>query len=183
MDNVLIVSKNPVKKQAVQEVFTQFFSQIRIDTLALENSGLKNQPIGEEETYQSSRQRVRLARKQKPSYDYFVGIEGGIGQHFSHWFAFGGICIMDNAGHTGYGTSPNFQLPESTIKRLLQKEELGLIVDEWTQDTNSKQKGGAIGFLTNGRMGRQQLYVHGLTAALVPFLNSDMYFKSCSISK
>ena len=42
-------------------------------------------------------------------------------------------------------------------------------------EKNTKQKGGAIGFLTNGVMDRKDLYVQGLIVALVPFIKKELY--------
>ncbi len=176
---VLIGSKNPVKIAATQSAFLQFFDNATVQGYSV-SSRVPDQPVNKE-TFDGAYNRTlalqQLNHEQKLNASYFVGIEGGIGQHYSHWFAFGGICIMNSEGHVSYGTSPNFQLPESTIERLLNGEELGFIVDEWTKEVNTKQKGGAVGFLTDGRMDRKQLYIHGLVAALIPFLNADMYFE------
>ena len=51
-----------------------------------------------------------------------------------------------------------------------------LVLDRLSGERDSKQKGGAIAFLTQGRVDRRMLYAQGLAMALVPFLNEEMYF-------
>ena len=114
--------------------------------------------------------------KQSLSADYFVGIEGGIVKQFDKWFAFGCMCVVDNHGKTGFGTSPHFELPESVTEKLLAGIELGDVMDEIQNQQNTKQKLGAIGYFTKGVMGRKELYVEGLKVAIIPFLNKEMFF-------
>jgi inosine/xanthosine triphosphatase len=108
--------------------------------------------------------------------EYFVGIEGGVGQRYQRWFAFGGMCIIDSHGRKAFGTSPQFELPQKVVEQLVEGKELGDVIDEFTNVKNSKHKFGAIGYFTNGVMNRTDLYVYGLITALVPFLNEKLYF-------
>jgi len=66
-------------------------------------------------------------------------------------------------------------LDGNRIEPLLDGDELGHVVDRLSGEHNTKQKGGAIAYLTQGRLGRRELYVQGLMMALVPFLNPQMY--------
>jgi non-canonical (house-cleaning) NTP pyrophosphatase len=50
-------------------------------------------------------------------------------------------------------------------------------MDEILATKNSKQKGGAISFFTNGVMNRKDLYIPGLISALVPFNHRELYFQ------
>ena len=86
------------------------------------------------------------------------------------------MCIIDKNGRTSFGTSAHFELPECVTKRLLKGEELGFVMDEIMKEDNTKQKGGAIAFFTNGKMDRKELYIPGLISALVPFQHEKMYF-------
>jgi len=48
-------------------------------------------------------------------------------------------------------------------------------MDELTGENNTKQKDGAIGYLTKGVVKRAELYVPAVLMALVPFLNKDLF--------
>jgi inosine/xanthosine triphosphatase len=105
-----------------------------------------------------------------------VGIEGGIVRSNCRSFALGVVCIVDANGRIAFGTSPQFSLPDHITKELLAGVELGDVIDRLTGEENTKQRGGAIGFLTRGNLSRQELYAQGIVVALVPFLNAALYY-------
>lgn len=176
---VLVGSKNPVKINAVKQAFSRFFNDVEVVGISVP-SNVPSQPVNDQ-TFNGARNRVlglkRINDEKGLGAKFFVGIEGGIMQHYSRWFAFGGICIMDNEGREGYGTSPHFELPEVITRELLKGIELGDVMDKIQKESNTKQKHGAIGFLTGGVTDRTKFYVEGLTVALCPFLNKEMYFE------
>ena len=108
--------------------------------------------------------------------EFCVGLEGGIAQYHGRWFAFGAICIADAAGRLGFGVSPLFELPPGVVDDLLGGSELGHVMDRLAGEHNTKQRGGAVGILTGGRITRRELYAQGVAMALIPFLNEEMYF-------
>lgn len=176
---ILVGSKNPLKIAAAKEAFDKYFDSVEVYGFDVK-SGVSPMPINNE-VYDGAENRSRELEKinkiNKLNADYFIGIEGGIAKIFDKWFTFGSICIVDKNGNCGYGTSPHFQLPPSVIEQLLKGIELGDVMDKLSNTHNSKQKFGAIGFFTNGKMNRKELYVHGLISAIIPFLRKDLYFK------
>ena len=44
-----------------------------------------------------------------------------------------------------------------------------------TDQHNSKQKSGAIGYFTKDVITRKDLYTQGIITALIPFLNEDLF--------
>ncbi|TSA27218.1 MAG: inosine/xanthosine triphosphatase [Ignavibacteriales bacterium] len=175
---ILVGSKNPVKISSVEEAFKNYFENIEVIGIEVE-SGVSVQPINDETFTGAQNRALRLKEindSQNLNAELFVGIEGGIAKQFSKWFAFGCMCVLDNNGRTGFGTSPHFQLPKSVVEKLLQGIELGDVMDEIMNQQNTKQKHGAIGFFTNGVMNRKELYVEGLKVAVIPFLHKEMFF-------
>ena len=175
---ILVGSKNPVKIEAVKIAFSKYFSEVEVMGLEVD-SNVPVQPVNEE-TFRGAQNRAEnlrmINRERSLDAQFFAGIEGGIQQIYSRWFAFGCMCIMDEMGRTGFGTSSHFELPEEVSKRLLNGEELGDVMDQITGDENSKQKQGAVGYFTKGVIDRKELYVQGLNMALIPFLNKELYF-------
>jgi len=170
---VLVGSTNPVKIEATTEAFSNYFKNVEVIGINVD-SGVPNQPINDE-TFagaQNRAQQLKLKNEQENlDASFFVGIEGGIAQRFTKWFAFGGICIIDSTGKTGFGTSIHFELPENIVTKLLAGAELGDLMDKISGVQNTKQKGGAIEYFTKGLINRKQIYVQGLVAALIPFIN------------
>lgn len=177
---ILVGSKNPVKIEAVREAFGKYFGDVEISSFDAE-SGVSVQPVNDE-TFRGAGNRAEhlfeLNKAGNLNADFFVGIEGGIIKIYEKWFAFGCMCVMDKNGRTGFGTSPHFELPDSITEKLLGGTELGDVMDEIMNQENTKQKQGAIGFFTNGVMHRKDLYVAGLTVAVIPFLHDKIYFQS-----
>lgn len=175
---ILVGSKNPVKIDAVREAFAFYFDSVILQGISVE-SHVSDQPINEE-TFIGAENRAKELQKinneKLLNADFFVGIEGGIQELYNKWFAFGCMCIIHKSGKISFGTSANFELPKLVIQQLLKRKELGHVMDEIMEQENTKQKGGAISFFTNGKMNRKQLYIPGLISALVPFQHPKMYF-------
>jgi len=178
MMKVLIGSRNPVKIEAAKEIFSKYFGQVKVTGIEV-SSKVSTQPI-DEETFEGAKNRAlelkKLNQQKNLGADFFVGIEGGITKLYSKWFALGVGCVIDNQGRVGYGVSPYFELPESIIDQLFSGNELSQVMEKISGKDNIRQKEGAIGFLSKGMMDRKNLYIHSLIAALVPFLNKELYF-------
>lgn len=176
---VLVGSTNPVKRAAVREAFGNFFDDLQVKGLSV-SSGVSDQPVGEE-TFTGARNRAlelrRMDRDSGAQATYYVGIEGGIMRLQERWLALGCMCILDRSGREALGTSPQFELPARVVQELLVGRELGEVIDAMSGERDSKCKGGAIGYFTRGVMDRKALYVSGLVAALVPFLNAEAYLE------
>jgi inosine/xanthosine triphosphatase len=175
---ILVGSKNPVKLKAVEETFALYFENVEVIGMSID-SNVSDQPINEE-TFLGAENRAeklkRLNDDQTLNSEFFIGIEGGIQQIYNKWFAFGCMCVIHKSGKKSFGTSAHFELPDIVTKQLLNRKELGHVMDEIMQQENTKQKGGAISYFTNGKMNRKELYIPGLISALVPFQHEKMYF-------
>ena len=180
---ILVGSKNPVKIDAVRDAFHKYFDEIEVIGYEVD-SGVPHQPVNDE-TFAGAKNRAvelqKINSQNSLTADFFVGIEGGITKIFDRWFALGLMCIINKDGLVGFGTSPLFELPAFVINKLLNGTELGDIIDNLMSDDNTKQKGGAISYFTNGIMNRKELYTHGLIAALVPFNHQGLFFPNHSI--
>jgi inosine/xanthosine triphosphatase len=179
MVKVLVGSHNRVKLEAAQEAFSNYFGEVEVVGVEV-GGGVSGQPVARE-TFEGARNRALGLRKvndeQGLHAKFFVGIEGGIVELFSRWFALSVMCVMDDMGRTGHGTSPIFELPDSIAQRLLDGSELGDVMDNLTGEQDVKENQGAAGYFSKGIMDRKSICIDGLVAALVPFLNEELYFQ------
>ena len=78
MNKIIVASKNPVKIESTKDAFTKMFSNqvFEIEGMSVE-SGVSDQPMGEEETLLGATNRVNNVSLLSPEADYWVGIEGG----------------------------------------------------------------------------------------------------------
>ena len=175
---VFVSSENPVKIEATREAFLKYFDEVEVKGIKID-SEVSSQPIGNE-TFVGAENRAKNLKKfceeNNLKADFFVGIEGGIININSKWFGFGAMCIISKEGDIGIGASPIFPIPKIVVEEILKGKELGKVIDEIAKDNNTKHKYGAVGFFTKGRMNRKELYVAGLTVALIPFLNKEFEF-------
>ncbi|MBL1214438.1 MAG: inosine/xanthosine triphosphatase [Ignavibacteriae bacterium] len=175
---VLVGSNNPVKLEAAKEAFAAYYEDVEAVGINVD-SNVPDQPIGDE-TYAGAENRalqlLEINDKEKLNADYFVGIEGGVSKVNNKLFAFGCMCILNKKKQKSFGTSPHFELPNLFSQKIMSGTELGILIDKHTDSHNTKQKAGAIGYFTKGKMDRKDLYVHGLIVALIPFINEKLYF-------
>lgn len=113
--------------------------------------------------------------------DYIVAIEGGLFENKAldtlRYFLQGVIIVLHpQSQRLGIGTTTAFELPMNIARRVIDEgKEVGIVIDEITGDQDTKKKGGAIAYLTNGLVSRQHLYEEGLQMAIVPFLQAHLY--------
>ena len=168
---VLVGSKNPVKIQSVRESFLTFFQHVEVEGI-LVDSDVAEQPINHE-TFEGAKNRARNVKRindqRNLSAAFFIGIEGGVLQLQDRWFGLNVVYILDQHNRDSFSTTGLYELP-GAIK------ELGRAIGELANDSLDAREHGTVGFLTNGKIDRLQNQAQGVTLALIPFLNDNLYF-------
>lgn len=176
MQHVIIASTNPVKIQAVREGFLRMFPGTEAEfTGADVPSGVSAQPMGDEETLTGAESRVRNARTSRPDAAYWIGIEGGVAEVGTDMEAFAWVVIEGRAGVVGKGRTGTFVLPPRVAALIQQGKELGEADDIVFGQTNSKQKMGAVGLLTDNVIDRAAYYEQAVILAFIPFKHPEHY--------
>ncbi|MFX0126238.1 MAG: inosine/xanthosine triphosphatase [Candidatus Hodarchaeota archaeon] len=178
---VLVVSKNPVKIRAAQEAFSSFYEKLVISNIEISEIDptgvhVKTQPLGEEQTYETSRWRVNSARDHRPGFDFYVGIEGGV------------VLTRNNPRIIVYSSVSNnsfietirgceIPLPQNLYTQLINSpnSELGDLITNISGISNIKQKEGAVGFFTRKIVTRFDILKQSVIMALIPFLNPNLF--------
>lgn len=177
---VLVGSANPVKIGAVRDVFEAFFPGATVEGIEVP-SGVPGQPVGDQ-TFVGAEKRalelVRINAERGLGASFCVGLEGGVVRHHGRWFAFGVVCIAGAAGRLGFGVTSHFELPDDVTNGLAGGAELGEVIDDLTGLQDTRLSGGAIGFLSQGRLDRRGLTAQGVFMALLPFFNQGLFFAS-----
>lgn len=168
-NKVIVSSLNPAKIEAVKAAFSQAFPSIYYCFEGISvDSGVPDQPMSCIETKQGAINRVNNAKAQSPDASFYVGLEAGIEKNST--FAW---MIIDNGEKVGESRSSSLPLPPAVITAVNQGKELGDVMDEQFNTDNIKQKGGAIGLLTNNLLTRSSVYQQALILALIPFLHPE----------
>ena len=164
---------NPAKLNPVQLVFEQVFAGAQVQGLSVP-SGVREQPIGEEETELGAVNRANAALAGVPGAAWGVGLEGGVRFGTLGCFLFGAVAVTDGK-RLEVGRTAELRLPPDVAERIGAGEELGPIMDGLTGVQNIKQKAGTVGFLTGGLLSRADVWQMGLTLSLAPFLHPGLY--------
>jgi len=172
---VIVGSKNPVKLACTESAFSEVFKQSFLVNGINASSMVSDQPKGDKETFTGAKNRALNSKSSFPEADYWIGIEGGIGEDELGMNAFAWIYIENKVGLSGKAKTGTFYLPEGVAKLVRSGMELGEADDNFFAKENSKQEGGSVGILTQGVLDRAQYYHQAIILALIPFLNESLY--------
>jgi len=172
---VTVGSKNPVKINAVSNALSAYFPHQKIIANGVDApSSVSEQPMTTKETRDGAVNRLRYCQQYHPDSDFYAAIEGGVDSFEDGAATFAYLAIASGA-NMSVGRSANMPIPESVYQALTQGEELGPLMDKLFNTTNIKQKGGAIGLLTNGLETRESNYTQALHLAIAPLVHSEPY--------
>ncbi|MFN0086933.1 MAG: DUF84 family protein [Blastocatellia bacterium] len=167
-------SENPVKIDCVRRAIAEYWPEAQAVGVATD-SGVSAQPDSDAEMLRGAITRARQAAEKTPEAWCGVGIEGGTLDSDVGMWAYAWIVIVDRRGRIGRGQTGRFLLPEGVARLVRDGMELGHADDYFFDRDNSKQKDGAIGILSDGRVSRRDLYQPAVTFALLPFVHPEYY--------
>lgn len=177
---VLVGSENSVKIRSVKEGFLTFFERVEVEGISVD-TGVPHQPVNNE-TFEGAKHRAenikRINDQQHLDAAFFVGIEGGVLQLQDRWFSVNVVYILDQQNRDSFATTGLYELPSALSKDLLIKTDLGHAMGKLANDNYAARERGTVAFLTDGKIDRFQNQVQGITLALIPFLNDNLYFPS-----
>lgn len=172
--SVIVGSKNPVKVNAIKSAFEIYFPESDIICRGMHAPSLvSEQPMTSQETRNGTVNRLRFCQKTEVA-DFYAAIEGGVDLFEDGPATFAYIAIA-NQHQLSVGRGANLPLPMSVYNRLNAGDELGPLMDELFNTTNIKQKGGAIGLLTNGHATREANYTQAAILAMSRFAHPEFY--------
>jgi inosine/xanthosine triphosphatase len=174
-DLVAVASQNPVKLEATRRAFARMFPDSSFEVRAVTvDSGVRPQPRSDAEALEGAMQRASRVAQDVDRAAYCVGIEGGVDVLDEELFAFAWVVVR--AGNqVGRARTGAFPLPDAVRRRIQGGEELGHANDVVFGQTNSKQRGGAIGLLTGNVVDRTALYEQAVILSLVRFRNTGLF--------
>ena len=175
MKKIIVGSRNQVKVDAARIGFERMFPAETFITEGISvPSGVREQPMTDQETFQGSLQRARAAKEAEPRADYWAGIEGGLEEIQGEMQVFAWVVILsrDSLGKAKSGT---FILPPGISALVRSGMELGHADDKFFGRSNSKTDNGSVGILTDDAITRRDYYIHPVMLALIPFLKAGLY--------
>src|SRR5687768_10746943 len=149
MKKIIVASTNPAKINAALDGFLRMFPEEEFDVQGVSvESGVSDQPMSDQETFQGALNRATNAKQAVADADFYVGLEGGIEAKGDDMEAFAWIVVISRDGKVGKGRTGVFFLPPQVAALIHEGKELGEADDIVFNKQNSKQANGAVGILT-----------------------------------
>ncbi|MCX2728338.1 inosine/xanthosine triphosphatase [Thermomicrobium sp. 4228-Ro] len=158
-------SHQPAKRAAVERVAPSFWSNWRIVTLSVP-SGVREQPLSDDETVLGALERARNARSAVEA-DFGIGLESGVAPGpLGRLYVVSWAVVVDRAGRIGVGGSERFPLPQPIAERLRAGSDLASALAS-VLGTEPPAGGGTVAVWSAGRRQRVDLLAGALLLALV----------------
>lgn len=166
---VRVGSTNPVKVRAGREAVSTFNPNAVVEGIRVE-SDVSPMPMSKEEIRKGARTRALRALEGAL---IGIGMEGGMttidGDHY-----LASSVYACTASEGAWGGEVLVKLPPQVVELVLEeKMELGTAIDTITGTEGTKRKGGAVAFLTGGRLTRMQVFRDATIMALAPILTKQ----------
>lgn len=179
-------SKNPVKCKASEDGLHKALKPTLEEVFEVKSigydvpSGVRDQPIGDEETKRGALNRAKAAwvaynSDKGKAPDFAVGLEGGIILEGDEMICSAYMAVYNSPDRFGTARTCSFALPPAIVEKVKGGMELGDADDAVFGGTNSKQKGGTVGHLTRGAIDRSNYYTDAVVLATMPLLWPDMW--------
>ncbi|HET8923382.1 MAG TPA: inosine/xanthosine triphosphatase [Candidatus Acidoferrum sp.] len=200
---IAIGSMRGPKLNAVREALETFSATLSAGTefelVGVEvESGVSHTPASREELMRGARQRaealMRVARESDASWQYFVGLEGGLDvvhesdssnemppssepqKHPQRRVFLESWAYVSDGSSGHYGRSGGIEIPESLAHEVLENAvELSVAIDRFAGAVGIRDAQGAWGVLSNNFITRQEAFRVAVVAAFAPFYNVKMY--------
>jgi inosine/xanthosine triphosphatase len=190
---ILVGSTRRPKLAAVQDAIRDFGEILApgfdFEVVGAEvESGVGHTPANRSELMLGARQRVeagvRLAREKAQSWQYFVGLEGGLDViEEDGGIREGGRRVLLESwayvsdGRNGhFGRSGGVEIPDALAREVLENGvELSVAIDQFAGAVGIRDAQGAWGVLSSGLISRTEAFRVAVVAAFAPFYNRKMY--------
>ncbi len=167
---------NPVKIQAIRNVFSKIFKDVEVISVAVD-SKVGSEPF-DSDVIKGAVERAKQAYKS--DVDLAVGIEAGL---FKNPYAISGYldvqyCTIYDGEKITIGCGAGFEYPRKVVERVLrEKKEIGAVMEELTGIKDIGETIGSIGYLSRRIVDRIALTEQAILMALIPRLNFKIYFE------
>ncbi len=161
MVQIAIGTMNKAKTKAVETITLQFWEDATFIHKNVE-SGVSEQPFSNEETRRGAINRARNTQ-QLTDADYSFGLEGGVEEidGIMYCVNWGAVVLRNGTVYSAAGAA--FMLPEEIAIELRAGQELGPVMDRYTNTKNIRHHAGAVGIFTNGLVDRKAMFEHIVT--------------------
>jgi inosine/xanthosine triphosphatase len=175
MKTVIVASENPVKVAVAKKAFAAAFPDEEFTFISVKSeSGVGDQPFNEE-TKRGAENRLLFIKAKHPEADYWMSQEGGSFVDGEALYNRAWMAVCDKSGFVAKSSTALFYLPTEVTKLVKGGMELGHATDVFFSSINSKHGVGAVGFLTDGIIDRENYYLQAAIIAVSQLKHKDWY--------
>ena len=170
---IAVGSQNTAKLGAIQNAALTYWPASHVTGYNVP-SGVSDQPMNFEETLQGSTNRAvaALAAGKAEGATLGVGLEGGLVKMGAYTVLFGIVTVTDGT-QTASAPTTGTPLPPEWTAALEAGEELGPFIAKKFADYTKTI--GAMPFLTNGQLLREEVFTEAAKGAFVPWVKPEAF--------
>ncbi|MCL2629691.1 MAG: inosine/xanthosine triphosphatase [Alphaproteobacteria bacterium] len=177
MTKVLVGTENKEKVDGVRQALELLLGRQVEVTGESVPSGVPEQPKSEEENRAGAFSRASRLFRDRPGYDFYIGIESGLKSSLQKQGLFimrDWVCIINEKGQQAEGSGGGNYLPKPVCDLIHNGATLPKAMRQVFPDYTIG-KGGALAYLTRGALDRSQEVCQVVFRAMIPFLHPVQY--------
>lgn len=175
MKKVIVASENPVKVAVAKRAFMTVYPEEEFEFVAIKSeSGVPNQPMNDE-TEQGAINRLNFIKTKYSDADFWISQEGGNYTDGDKLFNRAWLAVSDKGGYVARSSTAQYYLPTKIVEYIKAGMELCDANDKFFNSIDSKHGIGAIGYLTDGLIDRENYYLPAAIIALSELKHQDWY--------
>jgi len=165
---IAIGTKNQAKNKAVQNICLQFMNDPEFISLDV-SSNVSGQPFGDEETLQGAKNRALQACKEA-QVNISFGLEGGVKEFNGQLYICNWGVLHTKEGEKYIAGGAQLPLPQDVADAVRNGEELGSVMERYTNQTGIRHNEGAVGVFTRNIVKRADMFEHIVKLLLGQYL-------------
>ena len=169
-----VSTENPVKLRACEKVLGTIYSHVKVVPTGRPD-GMPEEPMGAE-VMRCAVRRARFAIATVKEAGLGIGIEAGIVENDGIEFDVQYCAVVDEEGQVTLGHGPGFVYPECILECVKKRGlPVGKCMEELTGIKDLGKSAGAVGYLSGGRISRQDITEAAVLMAMIPRISSHLY--------
>jgi inosine/xanthosine triphosphatase len=165
---IAIGTKNQAKNKAVQNICMSLINQPEFISLDV-SSNVSAQPFGDEETLEGAKNRAIQACIEE-QVNISFGLEGGVKELDGQLFICNWGVLQTAEGEQYIAGGAQLPLPQDVALAVRNGEELGPVMERYTNQTGIRQNEGAVGIFTSNIVKRADMFEHIVKLLLGQYL-------------
>ena len=165
-------TNNSLKVRAVAAVASKLYSKVKVRGVSAE-SGVPPEPLEQDVVLGA----INRARRALGAGDFGVGIEAGLfwNQSMRDHLDVQYCAVVDKAGRLTVGHGPGFAYPPAIVSLVKKGMTVGQAMERITGIKGMGSKEGAVGYLSGGRLDREDITRMAVYTAFIPRIRRDLY--------